>query len=227
MGYHEPMRRLRIAIFPLVLLVATSCAETSTDLNRMARTSQSTLNAEDNVYDLVARYHEAKSRAAEYAPLVDAEEERLRELREAYRQLHDETKTIATQVDELTKEKEALTVKAEELTAELAEQTPQVAEQQKSLDELTAQSTEQQANLETLQKTLAKQTEDIAATTDLIQITGEEAEQLKASLLVMTQERDALSERMNAIRSKLEELRPKVLSSEGLIKELEKRIQKN
>ncbi|HMS15349.1 MAG TPA: hypothetical protein PKA37_00815, partial [Planctomycetota bacterium] len=126
----------------LTILLLSACTESSLDLVSVARDSQVTLNAENDVYGLTVRYHEAIERAAAYRPLVDAEETRLRELQEALRSLRADTGQISVEMDKLTAEKTALTTARDALNAELAALREAVSGLQTEKSKVEAQTAE-------------------------------------------------------------------------------------
>jgi chromosome segregation ATPase len=71
---------MRMPRLLLVLVLVVSCSTAEPDLVGTAQTSMSTLNAENDVYGLVVRFHEARQRAAAYADLVLEEQRKVSEI---------------------------------------------------------------------------------------------------------------------------------------------------
>ena len=219
-----------VALLALTLLNA--CTQSSIDLTTVARDSQVTLNAENDVYGLTVRYHEAIERAAAYRPLVDAEETRLRELQEALRSLRADTGQVSVEMDKLNAEKTALTTARDAINAELAvlREALSALETEKSKVEAETAALTQATGNHTAAVTALKnrQAEEEAlrkaAEASLVEVTERRAA-LEAELRDAEKARGEMVNHLEAIRTRTESLRPSVLSTEVLLQELERRVQ--
>jgi chromosome segregation ATPase len=219
-------------LFALLLAsFLVSCAQTSSDLTTVARSSQVTLNAENDVYGLTVRYHEAMDRAASYRPLVDAEETRLRELREALRSLRADTTKLAVDLDKLNAEKSELTQTKETLEVELVAKRAEISALQtekSKTDEEHAQITQESGSHQTaLDALIARKKEEevlLAQAAEALRKATEHRTTLESQVAESEASRAALQTRYDAIRARTESLRPSVLSTEILLLELERRL---
>jgi len=107
-----------------------------------AETSMATLNAENDVFGLVVRYHEARSRAAEYAPLVTDEENRASKLEAQLAALRPRVDAAEFSLAEATKRKsdaeEAAAAATAASAAKVAETTAAIAAKDAEFKELEA-----------------------------------------------------------------------------------------
>ncbi|MAB91121.1 MAG: hypothetical protein CMJ90_16950 [Planctomycetes bacterium] len=101
-----------------------------------------TLNAENDVFGLVVRYHEARSRAAEYAPLVTDEENRASKLEAQLAALRPRVDAAEFSLAEATKRKsdaeEAAAAATAASAAKVAETTAAIAAKDAEFKELEA-----------------------------------------------------------------------------------------
>jgi len=107
-----------------------------------AETSMATLNAENDVFGLVVRYHEARSRAAEYAPLVTDEENRASKLEAQLAALRPRVDAAEFSLAEATKRKsdaeDAAAAATAASAAKVAETTAAIAAKDAEFKELEA-----------------------------------------------------------------------------------------
>ena len=201
--------------FPLILaLIVTlsACAETdSTSLAVTAETSMATLNAENDVFGLVVRYHEATRRAEAYQAIVQTEQARVEALRA---QLEEVRPKVAAAQAALTKAEEdkAAAEAAEKAAAEAA------AASAKKMEEATAAAA---ANAESLKELTDKQKETAAAVAAAQATIANGAKEADA----LTKERERLEQRLNGLRDRVALLRSAQGGHEKQLADIEKSIQ--
>ena len=140
-----------------------------------AETSMETLNAENDVFGLVVRYHEARSRAAEYAPLVTDEENR---------------------ASKLEAQLAALRPRVDAAEFSLAEATKRKSDAEEAAAAATAASAAKDAEFKELEALQGGLDEAIAAAQ--AKAAGSVAEQS-----ALTAEEARLSQRLNALRDRV------------------------
>ena len=169
-----------------------------------AETSMATLNAENDVFGLVVRYHEARSRAAEYAPLVTDEENRASKLEAQLAALRPRVDAAEFSLAEATKRKSDAEDAAAAATAATAASAAKVAETTAAIAAKDAEFKE----LEALQGGL-----DEAIAAAQAKAAGSVAEQS-----ALTAEEARLSQRLNALRDRVALLKS---GHRGLAKKLD------
>ena len=154
-----------------------------------AETSMATLNAENDVFGLVVRYHEARSRAAEYAPLVTDEENRASKLEAQLAALRPRVDAAEFSLAEATKRKSDAEAAEEAAAAATAASAAKVAETTAAIAAKDAEFKE----LEALQGGL-----DEAIAAAQAKAAGSVAEQS-----ALTAEEARLGQRLNALRDRV------------------------
>ncbi|MEE2711697.1 MAG: hypothetical protein VX913_02885 [Planctomycetota bacterium] len=163
-----------------------------------------TLNAENDVFGLVVRYHEARSRAAEYAPLVTDEENRASKLEAQLAALRPRVDAAEFSLAEATKRKSDAEDAAAAATAATAASAAKVAETTAAIAAKDAEFKE----LEALQGGL-----DEAIAAAQAKAAGSVAEQS-----ALTAEEARLGQRLNALRDRVALLKS---GHRGLAKKLD------
>ena len=166
-----------------------------------AETSMATLNAENDVFGLVVRYHEARSRAAEYAPLVTDEENRASKLEAQLAALRPRVDAAEFSLAEATKRKSDAEDAAAAATAATAAKVA----------EITAAIAAKDAEFKELEALQGGLDEAIAAAQ--AKAAGSVAEQS-----ALTAEEARLSQRLNALRDRVALLKS---GHRGLAKKLD------
>lgn len=173
-----------------------------------AETSMATLNAENDVFGLVVRYHEARSRAAEYAPLVTDEENRASKLEAQLAALRPRVDAAEFSLAEATKRKSDAEAAEEAAAAATAASAAKVVAK---VAETTAAIAAKDAEFKELEALQGGLDEAIAAAQ--AKAAGSVAEQS-----ALTAEEARLSQRLNALRDRVALLKS---GHRGLAKKLD------
>lgn len=208
--YHLPMART-LLILAVVALTLPSCQQQKTSLAVTAETSQSALNAENDVLGLVERYHAAKKREAEYRPKVNEAELTLQELRRKLAEIRPHLAKAEADLAEANRKK----AEAEAARKAAVEATAATTKAVEAATAAQAAKAKELAELEARRKDLEARTK---ATREFIDHGTRELE-------VLTKEETRLRDRLNVLRDRVALLKSAHAGFAKRLADIEKEIE--
>ena len=195
----------------LVVLVSGCTTGEESSLAVTAETSMATLNAENDVFGLVVRYHEAKRRADAYATTVQRAEARVTELEAQLSGLRPQVDAAEASVADAEARKQA----AE--TAQAAATDAVTA----STEKIAAANAAAETNATTLAELEAKRTQVDAAIAKVRSALDNGTKEAAA----LAKENERLEQRLNTLRDRVALLRSAQGGHEKQLADIEKSIE--